>query len=345
MTRKNVRLLIYYSWMRRLNGAEMSREINEACGHNTVTVRTCQRWVQQFEEGNFELDDRERSGRPSLGAELDDAIQDYLKTFPRASSVEIATAMNVSQSTLWEHMKKIGLTNLACRWVPHELSAGNKETRIRICNELLVKYGTNNFLPRLITVDETWIVWRNEGTYKQTKCWAGGDIPRVRNVSASITPDKTMAIFFWDSKGIIHWKLLQQGQTMTSEVYCELLDELKHSIEVKRRRSLDSANHGIHLLQDNARPHTSRVTTEKFRDLKLPCIPHPPYSPDLSPSDYYLFSSMKSYFSGNKFSNRNDVAASVNQWIDSKDENFFATGINMLPTRWRKCVEADGDYF
>ena len=321
----------------------MTREINATCKEGIVNERTCQRWMKQFEEGNFDLNDQERAGRPSL--DIDNQILDYLRMFPRASSVDISTAMNVSQSTIWEHLTRMGLRQVSCRWVPHNLTEGNKETRIRICNELLIQYRNDNFLRRLITVDETWIQWQNVGSYHQTKCWAGGDVSRTKNVSRVLTPFKTLAIFFWDCKGILLWKLLDQGQTITAEVYCNILDELKGRLEEKRRHSLDMPNHGFQLLQDNAHPHTARSTLEKLNDIKLPCLPHPPYSPDLAPSDYYLFSSLKSYLSGNNYLNREEITVAVNNYLKTKSASFFEKGINMLPARWQKCVEVEGDYF
>ena len=66
LKRKDIRVIIYYCWMRRLNGAEMTREINAACGEGVVNERTCQRWMKQFKGGNFDLNDQEREGRPSL---------------------------------------------------------------------------------------------------------------------------------------------------------------------------------------------------------------------------------------------------------------------------------------
>lgn len=41
--------------------------------------------------------------------------------------------------------------------------------------------------------------------------------------------------------------------------------------------------------QDNARPHTSLMIQQKLLQLELFTLPHPPYSLDLTPSDYYLF--------------------------------------------------------
>ncbi|EFN78228.1 Histone-lysine N-methyltransferase SETMAR, partial [Harpegnathos saltator] len=49
--------------------------------------------------------------------------------------------------------------------------------------------------------------------------------------------------------------------------------------------------------QDNARPHTSIVTRQKFRELGWEVLMHPPYSPDLAPSDYHLFLSLQNFLS------------------------------------------------
>ena len=47
------------------------------------------------------------------------------------------------------------------------------------------------------------------------------------------------------------------------------------------------------LLHDNVRPHTAAHTAETLRKLKFEVMAHPPYSPDLAPSDYYLFGPLK----------------------------------------------------
>jgi hypothetical protein len=46
------------------------------------------------------------------------------------------------------------------------------------------------------------------------------------------------------------------------------------------------------LQQDNTKPHTAAATKKKCEELELELLPHPAYSPDLAPSDYYLFRSM-----------------------------------------------------
>jgi histone-lysine N-methyltransferase SETMAR len=73
---------------------------------------------------------------------------------------------------------------------------------------------------------------------------------------------------------------------------------------------------GVLLQHDNARPHTARATAKKITDLRLECIPHPAYSPDLAPSDYHVFGPLR------KFSTDDDIKEAVHRWLRSQSEEF-----------------------
>ena len=139
--------------------------------------------------------------------------------------------------------------------------------------------------------------------------------------------------------------VLPSGRTIDAEYYCNLLDQLKISIQQKRRRMIDNAPHNIHYLHDNARSHAAIRTARKLQELQLTVLPHPPYSPDLAPSDFYLFSPLKSSLAGKSFASRDEILRDVNTWIESKPCEFFRNGIQKLPERWQRCIEANGEYF
>ena len=50
---------------------------------------------------------------------------------------------------------------------------------------------------------------------------------------------------------------------------------------------------GILLQQDNARVHTCKIAMDAVERNGYELIPHPAYSPDLAPSDYFLFPNLK----------------------------------------------------
>ena len=63
---------------------------------------------------------------------------------------------------------------------------------------------------------------------------------------------------------------------------------------------------------NNAPAHTSAVVVAKLMELGFQLVSHPPYSPDLAPSDYYLFPNMKKWLAGKRFYGNEDVIAEIN---------------------------------
>ena len=102
-----------------------------------------------------------------------------------------------------------------------------------------------------------------------------------------------MATVFWDSKGIILIDYKLAGTSITREYYANVIKQLRFAINEKRRGKLAA---GVLLLHDNAPVLKSRVTQAAIRECKFEQLNHPPYSPDLAPSDYYLFRNLKSHF-------------------------------------------------
>jgi histone-lysine N-methyltransferase SETMAR len=96
------------------------------------------------------------------------------------------------------------------------------------------------------------------------------------------------------------------GRTINAEVYFQQLEKMftvlleKYPILVNRKRML--------LQQDNARPYKAKKTLQKIEELEgFELLPHPAFSPDLAPSDYYLFHSMAQFLRGKKFQSVADL--------------------------------------
>ena len=99
------------------------------------------------------------------------------------------------------------------------------------------------------------------------------------------------------------------------------------------------------LQHDNARPHVAKSVKTYLETLKWEVLPHPPYSPDITPSDYYLFRSMAHGLDDQQCRSYEDFEKWLDSWIASKDEHFYRNGIRALPERWAKVVANDGQYF
>ncbi|EGI59650.1 Mariner Mos1 transposase, partial [Acromyrmex echinatior] len=99
------------------------------------------------------------------------------------------------------------------------------------------------------------------------------------------------------------------------------------------------------LLHDNARPHVAKPVKKYLEEVKWEILPHPPYSPDIAPSDLHLFRSMQSALSEERFNSYEGIKKWLDEWIASKEPDFFIRGIRLLPERWKKVIASEGAYF
>ena len=101
---------------------------------------------------------------------------------------------------------------------------------------------------------------------------------------------KLMASVFWDAHGVLFIDYFEKGKTINIERYIGQLMRLKNEIGEKR---LQMKKEKVLFHQDNAPCHKSLAIMAKLNKLSFELLPHPPYSPDLAPSDYYLFADLK----------------------------------------------------
>ena len=72
-------------------------------------------------------------------------------------------------------------------------------------------------------------------------------------------------------------------------------------------------------------------------------IPHPAYSPDLAPSDFFLFPNFEKDIRGLHFRSDDKVVMAVEEWVSGKDD-FFSSGLMELEHSWSKCITLEGNY-
>jgi len=166
--------------------------------------------------------------------------------------------------------------------------------------------------------------------------------PANKKFKTQASAGKIMLTIFWDVNGPILVHFQENGQTVTSARYSDVLvNELKPAIQSKRWGLLSKR---ILLLHDNTRPHTAAHTVDTLRDLKFEVLKHTPYSPDLAPSDFHLFGPMKEHLRGHKVADDDRVMGAVQSWLKATPKSFFLESIRKLVDRWTKCVAKQGGY-
>jgi len=130
-----------------------------------------------------------------------------------------------------------------------------------------------------------------------------------------------MLTLFWDERGVILEHYIPRGNTVNSATYADLLKNHLHPAIKSKRRGLRST--GVLLQHDNARPHTARSTVAPIQDLTFEYLPHPLYSPNLTPSDFHVFGPLKEKMRSKSFRCDEEVQQAVHEWLRSQPKDFL----------------------
>ena len=147
----------------------------------------------------------------------------------------------------------------------------------------------------------------------------------------------------WDCLSIIHKEYLEKGKTLYSKVYSEMIVRVDAAIKKKLRT--EYRHKKIMLHQDNARPHVSAFISWTLRGLKWDLLQPPPYSSDIAPSDFYLFSHLQLHLAGAIFHSAQPVGNDVNLFLDSRTSSFWEEGFEKLSKCWQKIIDLGGDIY
>ena len=196
-------------------------------------------------------------------------------------------------------------------------------------------------MSRFVTGDETWVHHYDPASKQESMQWLPkGSAPPIKFKVAKLA-GKVMATVFWDCEGILLVDYLPHNMTITSAYYSKVFQNLYAAIKAKRQGKL---SRGILLHQDNAPVHTSRTVSDTIKECKFEFIPHPPYSPDLAPCDYFLFPKLKKCLREKKFESDEAVMEAVDVFFSDQDKKFYKEVIEEAYHHWIKCVNLLGDY-
>jgi histone-lysine N-methyltransferase SETMAR len=73
-------------------------------------------------------------------------------------------------------------------------------------------------------------------------------------------------------------------------------------------------------------------------------LEHPPSSPDLAPSDFYLFPKLKLFLAGQLFSSNQEVILAVQEYFADLTKNHYRDRIMSLEHCWNKYISLKGGY-
>ncbi len=314
-----------------------------------MSERSLQRWWRSFASGARDRDsicDQKRSGRPRTARNDENTtkILDLLLADRHLTLDELAFETDLSVGSVQKIVKKdLKMSRVAAKFVPRDLRPEEKTCRIAISQEWMQNISQDpDLLKRIITGDESWVWCFDPETKQQSSQWIWRGVnPCLKKFRHSRSTKKIMLVAFFDIDGIVHHEFVKG--TIKSEVYVQILMNLRDSIRTRRPERW--RNHDWVLVDDNASSYTSDETMEFLRQVRMKKGPHPAYSPDLAPCDFFLFSTLKRTLRGRRFDTLDDLQEVVTETLESIPKQAFVDCFDKWQHRWEKCVLSDGNYF
>ena len=129
-------------------------------------------------------------------------VRDLVYSDRRIQMEEVAQALGISHGSVSTILhNRLGMRNLTARWVPKSLSDEQMATIASVCRALMKRFiSKDDFLLRLVTVDESWVHYYEPENKAQSRQWVGPGSPRPRKFNTQPSAGKVMATVFWDAK-------------------------------------------------------------------------------------------------------------------------------------------------
>jgi histone-lysine N-methyltransferase SETMAR len=344
MSREQQRYYIFVSWKNGREPAQIHNELVNAEGEQALSLSTVRRWIHAFEDGDESISDKACSGRPCEAvtpeniAKVDDLINDD----PHISTSEIANQVGISRERIGHILhNELNLHKVCAKWVPHALSEDNKKKRVELSKELLgiLDRGYRN----IITGDETWIYFFTISSKEANKVWVEMGENRPQIVRTAQHSKKRMFCIFFTVDGVIARIVMKKGQTVNGRLYANsILPEVFSNFMEKGGRT---TVRDVMLHHDNAAPHKAAVVTEYLRNERVKLLPHPPYSPDLAPCDFFLFPRIKKELKGKSFNKVEHLARAVQAVVDGIPKEDYEKSFQSWQNRLQRCIDFNGEYF
>ena len=197
-------------------------------------------------------------------------------------------------------------------------------------------------LDALVTCDESWIYCYDPETKRQSSQWKHAGSPRPKKARQSKSTHKLLMISFFDSTGMIYMRRVPTGQTVNKEYDVEVLRKFRERFHWKSPALFKSGQWHFH--QDNAPVHNSILVTDYLTKMGIKTLPHPLYSPDLAPCDFWLFPKLKENLRGCHYETIEEMKEAVTKVTDTLTQEDFHRAFQKLLEWFNKCIAAGGDY-
>jgi hypothetical protein len=261
---------------------------------------------------------------------IDEAILMAFAEEHFASVRRIASKTVIARTTVDRHLVgPLGMTMTVkhLRWDPRAVTAAERHSTPK-----------GSRAPARPQVSETQFLEDHHTHRDFEQMWPPRDEAHKTRKRHMISSEKVMVIITWNPDGFNPIEILPKGQKFSADYYCSSL--LTKVLKIARHFRRETRRELIHHA-DNTRPHDAKSSLQLCAKLARRVAPHLPYSPDLAPSDYFLFGDIKDKLNGLSFPSALHLHRARKQTVQLIDRLILMATFDQWVARVERCIQLD----
>lgn len=322
--------------------------LKQVFGQRAYSKTTVYRLIQEYQSGRRNVGDWRCPGQPltSRKPEKIKECESLVMKDRRTTISHLSRTLGISYGSTFRILHKdLAMKKRASKLVPHALTAGQRCQRIQFCVDFLDSYPNGHGLSYLLMTDEAWFYLMETRSRLANLQWLRKGEDRAQVPRHLRSCKKVLLIPFFDRNGLIHWEYFV-NQTVTKEMFLPLLEHVRESLELRRLWLMTKRNappFKIHM--DNAPAHRSYLVRDGLALMNWPCLKLPPYSPDLSPADFFLFPLLKRALQGRQFATVEILMLTLDREMGNITHLMCWRCFHDWIRNCQKCILFKGNYF
>ncbi len=301
------------------------------------------RWFDEFTLGRTRIVDQDRAHKRRTGRSPANvnAIKTLIQGDRTLTLDALVTQSGLPRCTVHRILRKdLQLKRKCMHFVQAQLTPNHWRQCLDASQSMLRMIRRNaGVLKCIITMDETWVYMYDPASRVQSSEWLAKGEARPTLAKRPRAIGKCMLVTFCDWRGMIYYEFVR-SRTINTLLFIQILSRFQAAL----RRTRPCCRRYLHM--DNASPHKSRLTCLRLLLTGMRTLTHPPYSPDLMQSDFWLYPCLKKGLKGWRFASLDDLEDTVDQEIAFiPSHEYLDCFTHKWPMRWARCVYRNGDYF
>ncbi len=305
-------------------------------------------WIHEFRAGRACIVDLQRRPKTRSGHSQTNIrrVESIVAADRRVTLARIMLETGLKSTTVHRILTKdLHLSKRSAKLVPFMLTDAQLARRVAVCDFWTrLSLRERRVFKVAVTIDESWIYCYDPETKEQSKEWLRSMEPRPQHAKRGIATGKVMVVTFFDAKGLIYREFVRRPRTVNQITFRQIFTRFDIACQNRRPRGTAQGCRFIHM--DNASSHTAHLTRVHMANLGWTVLPHPPYSPDLAPNDFWLYPRVKKGLRGRRFNCLDDLEEAFDMELGLiPSEEFKNCMLRSWPARWRRCLAHQGRYF